>query len=86
MIKSVLFPLFLAGLSVIYSIIYAQSPGSGYALNFDGVNDYVTANAVDLNTYTNNFTIEFWANPSATRTPHPETTSGISGTSGYGQH
>ena len=70
---------------VFVSSSYAQQPGAGYALNFDGINDLANANGVDLTAHTNNFTIEFWARPTATRTSHTEATSGITGTPGNGQ-
>lgn len=65
--------------------VNAQQPGAGYSLNFDGTNDYVNGNAADLTGYTDNFTIEFWAEASATRTTKTEATSGITGTTGHGQ-
>lgn len=67
------------------SAFFGQEPGAGYALNFDGTNDYTNSHAGDLTVYTDNFTIEFWVNPSATRTSHAEATSGITGTPGNGQ-
>ncbi len=65
--------------------VNAQQPGSGYALNFDGVNDFANGSAADLNTYTNNFTIEFWVQSTTTRTTKPEANTGITGTTGNGQ-
>lgn len=65
--------------------INAQEPGSGYALNFDGIDDKATANAGDLSTYTNDFTIELWVRSTTTRTTKAESTTGITGTTGNGQ-
>ncbi|WP_020534061.1 LamG-like jellyroll fold domain-containing protein [Lewinella cohaerens] len=62
--------------------IFAQAPGAGYALNFDGTNDLVNANNTDLSTYINDFTIEFWAQPSGVRTAQSESTSGVTGVTG----
>jgi RHS repeat-associated protein len=53
---------------------------SGAALGFDGVDDMVATNGVtDL---TNNFTLSFWALPSASQEIDSESTSSTSGTSG----
>ena len=49
------------------------------ALSFDGVNDQVVANGVDV---TNNFTVSFWAQPTATHQIDSESTTGFGGTSG----
>lgn len=50
------------------------------ALSFDGVNDVVSTNGIS--DVTNNFTVAFWALPSATHEIDPESTGNISGTSG----
>jgi hypothetical protein len=63
----------------------AQQPGSGFALNFDGVNDFANGNAADLQAITDNFTIEFWVQSSTTRTTKTEANTGITGTGGNGQ-
>jgi len=65
--------------------IYSQ--GAGYALNFDGINDNVQGHAADLTAITNNFTIEFWFNASATIALRAEQNgvNHISGTTGNGQ-
>lgn len=65
--------------------LLAQEPGAGYALNFDGVDDFANSHAADLTAITDNFTIEFWAKPSTTRTTKVEATTGITGTTGNGQ-
>jgi RHS repeat-associated protein len=50
------------------------------ALSFDGTNDQVANNGIaDV---TNNFTLSFWAQPTATHEIDGESTSGFSGTSG----
>jgi hypothetical protein len=77
-------------LLILLSIISAKNmyaQGSGYALNFDATNDQVQGNAADLSAITNNFTIEFWFNASATITTKTEQNgvSDISGTTGNGQ-
>ena len=64
----------------------AQEPGSGYALNFDGSNDVADSHAADLTAINDNFTIEFWVQPTTTRTTKTEANSGITGTSGKGQY
>lgn len=76
---------FLVFILSINTLLIAQ--GSGYGLNFDGSNDYVQGNAADLAAITNNFTIEFWYNASATITIKAEQNgvSNISGTTGNGQ-
>jgi RHS repeat-associated protein len=53
---------------------------TGAALNFDGVDDMVVTNG--LADVTNNFTLSFWALPSASHEIDSESTSGTSGTSG----
>ncbi|MCH2224187.1 MAG: T9SS type A sorting domain-containing protein [Crocinitomicaceae bacterium] len=63
----------------------SQSPGSGYTVKFDGVNDVIYGGGNDLKTIVNNFTIEFWYNATGTITIQPEqnglwNSSGISGT------
>ena len=50
------------------------------ALSFDGVNDQVVNNGIA--NLTNNFTIAFWAQPTATHEIDGESTSGVSGVSG----
>jgi RHS repeat-associated protein len=50
------------------------------ALSFDGTNDMVTNNGIS--SLTNNFTLSFWAQPSATHEIDPESTSGFGGISG----
>ena len=61
------------------AIAYTLPGASGTGLRFDGINDEV---AVALNSFpgvSNNFTIELWANPTATRTATAETNNGVSG-------
>ncbi len=70
---------------LIVNNIKAQEPGAGYALNFDGTNDAANSHAGDLVAITDNFTIEFWARPTTTRTTKVEATTGITGTTGNGQ-
>jgi RHS repeat-associated protein len=53
---------------------------SAAALNFDGVDDMVVTNG--LADVTNNFTLSFWALPSASHEIDSESTGGTSGTSG----
>ena len=67
------------------NFVLGQQPGSGYALNFDGTNDFANAYAADLTAHTDNFTIEFWAQASATRTTQVEANTGVTGTPGNGQ-
>jgi len=76
---------FLALCLALSTFLYSQ--GSGYALNFDGTNDYVQGHAADLNSVTNNFTIEFWYNASTTITIKAQQNgiNDISGTTGNGQ-
>ncbi len=53
----ILFTLFLSFNS------FAQEPGSGYALDFDGVNDYVSIpHSANLDVGSNPYTIEIWMN------------------------
>ncbi len=75
----------IAWCTLMPAALIAQQPGSGYALNFDGVNDFANGNGVDLQAHTDNFTIEFWAQSTTTRTAQAETNAGISGTGGNGQ-
>ncbi|MBE0639477.1 MAG: hypothetical protein IH598_13250, partial [Bacteroidales bacterium] len=43
----------------------ASKPGSGIALSFDGVDDFITIpNSPSINFGTNNFSVEFWINSS----------------------
>jgi len=58
--------------------VYAKNEGN--ALDFDGVDDYITAN--NLLTVSNNFTYEFWAKPTGTIVLNSEATSGITGSTG----
>ena len=76
---------FLIFIISVNMLLYSQ--GSGYALNFDGSNDYVYGHGADLTSISNNFTIEFWYNASTTITIKPEQNglSDISGTTGNGQ-
>jgi hypothetical protein len=52
----------------------------GTALSFDGVDDMVSTNGIA--NVTNNFTLAFWALPTASHEIDPESTTIISGTSG----
>ena len=60
--------LFFAFLLLGTTSIVAQT--SGNALNFDGINDYVTTTlpTVFSNISNNNFTIEMWVNPKTSNT------------------
>lgn len=76
-------------LSIFFLFItsFCIAQGSGNELVFDGSDDYVDGNNAALATYTNNFTIEMWINPTTTITVKSEQNgnSDISGTSGNGQ-
>lgn len=61
------------------AIAYTLIGSSGFALNFDGRADQVEVPANAFPGVSNNFTIELWANPTATRTETAETNNGISG-------
>ena len=61
-----------------FFITVTQEPGAGYALNFDGNNDVANAHDADLRAYKDNFTIEFWVNPTRTRKRKSESNAGIS--------
>lgn len=79
---------YLLGICLLLSITatsYGQ--GSETALNFDGTNDAVNGHAADLTTITNNFTMEFWYNATATISIRPQQNgvTSISGTTGNGQ-
>ncbi|MBI3765129.1 MAG: hypothetical protein HY277_01330 [Ignavibacteriales bacterium] len=78
-IRCTIILLFAITLCLHTTIVHAQGPG--YALQFDGSNDYVSVGAMYSST-TDNFTIEFWVNPTATRNATAETNSGTAGTSG----
>ena len=52
----------------------------GKTATFNGTN--TTMSDASYNSTTNNFTIEFWANPNATRTSTAESSSGFAGTAG----
>ena len=54
---------------------YSQT---GTHLHFDGVDDYISS--AQQTTVSNNFTIEFWVNPTATTSLPAQSTSGIAGT------
>jgi hypothetical protein len=61
----------------------SYAPGLvGQCFNFDGVNQWVSPPPGDLSNIRDNFTMEFWAYPTASRANTPETNSGVSGTSG----
>lgn len=68
-LKSILLFTFLFSL---ISRIVAQAPAN--AVNMDGVNDYIDPNILVTN-YSNNFTIEMWARPTATHEIDVETNS-----------
>ncbi|MEM7390774.1 MAG: HYR domain-containing protein, partial [Verrucomicrobiota bacterium] len=53
----------------------------GYALQFDGINDFVTPTHIYTN-LTNNFTVEMWIRPNVDHEIDPEANSGITGTMG----
>lgn len=63
--------------------LWVPSSGSDSSgsIFFDGVNDAI-ATGMSFGSIYDNFTIAFWANPSATRASTVEATSGITGTSG----
>jgi hypothetical protein len=54
----------------------------GAALRFDGVDDVVAMGWGRFGQVTNNFTIELWANPAASRAPTPESVSGAAAATG----
>jgi len=54
----------------------------GQAFSFNGVNQWIYTPTRGLTNVTNNFTMEFWANPTASLIITPETNSGASGTGG----
>lgn len=55
----------------------------GKCLSFDGTDDYVDCgHNASLSDIVNNFTMELWANPSATHQIDQESTTGTAGTSG----
>lgn len=54
----------------------------GQAFSFDGIGQFVTTGEVGLTLISNNFTIDFWVNPTANRNVTPETSTGTVGTSG----
>jgi autotransporter-associated beta strand protein len=60
------------------AILYTFLGGSGYGLNFGGGDDRVDVRTNLFSRVTNNFTIEFWANPTGTRVETPEMNTGIS--------
>lgn len=51
----------------------------GQAFSFDGINQYVTNAVPALTNVLNSYTMEFWANPTASRPTTPESTIGTSG-------
>jgi len=61
------------------AIAYTMPGPSGSGLKFDGVNDLVQVAVNAFPAVSNNFTIELWANPTATRTETAETNAGVSG-------
>jgi autotransporter-associated beta strand protein len=61
------------------AIAYTLPGASGFGLNFDGVNDRVQLPVNAFPAVVNNFTIELWANPTATRSETAETNTGVSG-------
>jgi hypothetical protein len=61
------------------AISYTIMGTSGFGLSFDGRNDQVEVPANAFPAVSNNFTIELWANPTATRTVTGETNMGVSG-------
>ena len=67
------------------SLLYTSDPNCtnspGLALNCDGTNDYADPNVL-VNSFSNNFTIETWARPTATHEIDPESTNSIDGISG----
>jgi autotransporter-associated beta strand protein len=61
------------------AIVYTLPGASGFGLTFDGRDDLVQVAVNAFPGVSNNFTIELWANPTATRTETAETNAGISG-------
>ncbi len=61
------------------AIAYTLTGASGFGLSFDGRDDQVEVPANAFPGVSNNFTIELWANPTATRAESAETNNGISG-------
>jgi hypothetical protein len=64
--------------------IFAQLPGSGNALTFDGNDDRVTNSQSSL--AANSFTMELWVNPNSTIPLQTPSTGGTSGVSGGGRY
>ncbi|MGB1000417.1 MAG: LamG-like jellyroll fold domain-containing protein, partial [Flavobacteriales bacterium] len=48
---------------LLFSIVTSYSQGSGYALDFDGVDDYVSVGNSTILRPTTNITIEAWVKP-----------------------
>jgi hypothetical protein len=70
-------------------LVGTMSNGASYATgkvglgwSFDGVNDYVTNSLAWLTNAQDTYTVEFWANPSASRSNSTESAGGIAGTLG----
>lgn len=61
------------------AIAYTLTGSSGFGLSFDGRDDQVEVPANAFPGVSNNFTIELWANPTATRSESAEMNNGISG-------
>ncbi len=53
-------------LILISTIAYAQEPGSGKTLDFDGSNDYINLGIDDVFNISSNLTIQAWVKPSST--------------------
>ena len=61
------------------AVAYTLPGASGFGLDFDGRNDLVQLPVNAFPAVVNNFTIELWANPTATRSETAETNTGLSG-------
>ena len=62
-----IFPAFFVALAIV-SFNYTTVDAQNYALHFDGVNDYVTANGVADKVAEKDFTVEYWFRLIATPT------------------
>ena len=67
-------------MSCLFLLPYTLDAQTGTHLSFDGLNDYISA--TQQTTVKNNFTIEFWANPTATTAIPVQSTSGAAGVNG----
>jgi hypothetical protein len=64
----------------VYGATYTAGK-AGQAFSFNGTDNYVAQGSSYKNVVSNTFTMEFWANPAATRDVTPPANSGASGTS-----